>query len=369
MSVRHLSSSVSALEDMNVRVLTMDDQHTAEDLAVWHNVTVEVYRTYFEGGFRLAPSVRQGIKSWKPDVIHVSGIWMYPSYASLSYSRVNRVPVVISPRGMLDPWAVRNSAWKKKLAGYAFEHAHLSEAACLHALNQSEADSIRQFGLTNPIAIIPNAIDVPEGVNAVDDEGMRRSNERKSVLFLGRLHPKKGLLELIAGWTKAARFLNEWELVIVGWDEGGHESQIRAAIQSQKIGDSIRLQGPAFGNDKAAAFANADAFILPSFSEGLPMAVLEAWAYGLPVIMTDACNLPEGFSAGAAMRVSPESSSIAKGLKEFSEMTPEDRQAMGGRGRQLVEQRFTWKKAATDMAAVYRWVLGQGDQPPCVQLG
>ncbi len=124
--------------------------------------------------------------------------------------------------------------------------------------------------------------------------------------------------------------------------------------------------GPQFGVMKTAAFAHATAFILPSFSEGLPVVVLEAWAYQLPVIKTAACNLPEGFAAQAALQVEPKVADIVRGLHQLFALSDEERDCMGRRGRQLVEQRFSWSSIVDDLFAVYQWMIGKGPQPHTV---
>jgi poly(glycerol-phosphate) alpha-glucosyltransferase len=129
---------------------------------------------------------------------------------------------------------------------------------------------------------------------------------------------------------------------------------------------SVIFFGPAFGDDKKSLLRNADAFILPSFSEGLPMSVLEAWSYKLPVVMTPECNLPEGFAAEAAIRIETGTESIFQGLNSLFSMSASDLQAMGARGRSLVEERFTWKTVAAQMREVYDWMLGGGNVPSSV---
>ncbi len=111
---------------------------------------------------------------------------------------------------------------------------------------------------------------------------------------------------------------------------------------------------------------SVDAFILPSFSEGLPMSVLEAWAYELPVVMTPFCNLPEGFDAGAAILIQPDRSSIREGLLSLFEYSDVDLKTMGQKGRSLVASKFTWPTIAADMKSVYAWCLGGGDKPACM---
>ena len=156
---------------------------------------------------------------------------------------------------------------------------------------------------------------------------------------------------------------------IIGWDDGGHEEALHQhARRLGLLGESVHFLGPRFDDEKAAAFSQADAFILPSHSEGLPMAVLEAWSYGLPVLKTLACNLPEGFTTDAAMRIEPNVDAIAAGIKRLIAMPERERVGMGQRGRTLVEERFTWPRVAEQMHAVYRWALGEREQPDCVRL-
>jgi poly(glycerol-phosphate) alpha-glucosyltransferase len=372
------------------QVHAFKDEHTNVDVDTWAPLDVVTYNRSGLSYFPISLPMQNAVIDSHPDILHCHGIWLYPSVVDLVVKRNLGIPYVISPRGMLDPWAVRNSSWKKKVAGWAFENRHLKGASCIHALCQSEADSIRAYGLKNPIAVIPNGVDLPDF--DFPTFYAQRSTTKRKLLFLGRIHPKKGLKELIAAWEKVqGAFEEEWELVIAGWDDGGHLEALKQqavrlglTLSAQKPASdslfvsnrlsknepesSIHLVGPKFGEEKEALLRSVDAFILPSFSEGLPMSVLEAWSYGLPVIMTPQCNIPVGFDLAAAIQIDPEVDSIAEGLLRFFAMSEGEQKAMGLRGRRLVEERFTWKKIAEDMCNVYRWVR-DGDTPPdCVRL-
>lgn len=307
-----------------------------------------------------------------PDLLHLHGLWAYPSLAALRWGAATGRPRLVSPHGMLEPWALSRSAWKKRLARLLYEGRNLAGAACLHAVTPAELASIRAFGLRAPVAVIPNGVELPPMSPLPPPPTWRRDlpDGAKALLFLGRLHPKKGLAELVEGWGRLSPEQRlGWHLVIAGWDEAGLVPSLLARAQELGIGPSVHAIGPQLGAEKAATLAHADAFILPSHSEGMPMAVLEAWAYGLPVVMTPACNLPEGFAAGAALATEPEPAAIARTLQALLALPEPERRALGEVGRRLAAERFAWPAAAAAMAATYRWLLGGGPPPACVDMG
>jgi glycosyltransferase involved in cell wall biosynthesis len=313
--------------------------------------------------FGYLPGLCRTLELERPDLLHTHGLWMYPSVACIRWSGGRR-PYVVSPHGMLDPWALRNSGWKKKVAGWFYENQHLRGAACLHALNAAEAKAMRSYGLQTPICVIPNGVDLPNEVPA--RASMRQA---RSLLFLGRLHPKKGLPQLVEAWStvQVEAKKSGWELIVAGWDQNGHQSELMATVNRLGLLDSIHFVGPQFGAAKAATFKKASAFILPSLSEGLPMTILEAWAWGLPVLMTSECNLPDGFEAGAAIKIEPDADSIAAGLLRLFSMNDGELAAIGKRGRHLVECCFQWPSIAQKVESVYSWILG-GPKPEAVDI-
>lgn len=368
-SVRELARSTQAA-GCDVEVFAVQDGDSALDLPLWEGVELQVLEKRGPVAFGFMPGLSKVLEASNPDVLHTHGIWMYPSLAALLWSKRTGRPYLISPRGMLDPWAVRNSGWKKRLVGWWYEHEHLRGAHCIHALCTSEAEAIRAFGLRNPICVIPNGIDLTAAARRTDQpHGLGMPEGTRVLLYIGRLHPKKNLLALIDAWSLAASrggLGHDWHLIIAGWDQGDYEEALKARVDTLGLQSRIRFPGPLFDADKDAALRDADAFVLPSLSEGLPMAVLEAWAYGLPVLMTPQCNLPEGIALGAAQAVDPDVESLAEGLTTLCCLDAESLRTMGERGRRLVEGRFTWPRIAGEMCAVYAWVLGRGPKPDCV---
>lgn len=315
-----------------------------------------------------APGLPTRMDGLALDVAHSHGLWIYSSVAVLRWHRSNHGPYIVSPHGMLDPWAVRRSAWKKKAVRRLFEDAHLRSSVCIHALCEAEAAAVRAFGLSNPICVIPNGVDLPPG-NAGLPSWWDAEDPRRVLLFLGRLHPKKGLAGLLEAWHDLRRSGGggDWRLVIAGWDEEGHRARLERQVRELGLGPCVQFVGPQIADERCATYAGVDALVLPSHSEGLPMSVLEGWAHGLPVLLTPGCNLPIGVARGAAIEAAPDPLGLRVGLETLMEMTPGERVSMGQRGRDLVAERFEWASVAERMREVYEWAAG-GDLPADVEL-
>lgn len=364
-SVPGLAGSLRGCCGVELSVLAPKDEYSSVDLALWTPLEPRLFPVRGPRFFGYTPLMRQAVYEAKPDIIHTHGLWKYPTVAALSWSRRSNGPYLVSSHGMLDYWAVRHSRWKKFLAGAFYVNRHLRHATCIHSLCAGETRAIRDYGLINPICQIPNGIDAPGNLS-----GNQEIKEAKTLLYLGRIHPKKGLISLLRAWEKFIRqrrsIKNKWEIAIVGWDQNGHEDELKVLAKDLGVTDSVHFLGPRFGEDKAAAYRNSDAFILPSLSEGLPMVILEAWAYHLPVLMTPECNLPEGFKHDAGIRIETTIDSIASGIETLVSLSEAERKAMGSRGRKLVEDTFQWPKIGENMHKVYEWILGGGPPPSCV---
>jgi len=382
-------------QGMDVKVFGLWDEFAETDLKAWKPVPVTAVKLSWPKLMGRSPQLFDELQAFGPDISHTHGLWLYSSIATKNYSLGRSRPYLISPHGMLDPWALKNSRWKKLIAYWLFEREHLRRARCFRALCASEAHSIRQLQLKNDIAVIPNGVDLPaESIPPAPPWKDALEPGEKVLLFLSRIHPKKGLVNLLKAWEKVLKSENEngesdkWILAIAGWDQGGHElelkqlatelglawTDIRECGTASNSGPknasptpcSVIFLGPQFDEAKDACYYYCDAFVLPSFSEGLPMVVLESWANSKPVIMTPECNLPEGFAAGAALKTEANETSLVAGLNELRSMTTEDRLAMGSCGRDLVLKRFTWTQVANQMQAVHLWILGGGTKPDCV---
>jgi poly(glycerol-phosphate) alpha-glucosyltransferase len=268
---------------------------------------------------------------------------------------------------MLDTWALKQSVVKKRIAAAIYEQRNILNAHCLHALCAAEHDQIRAFGYKGPVAIVPNGVD-PPGQEAADGliEIPESWSDRRVCLFLSRVHPKKGLAILVDAFSRLPQHHKQWAIAIAGPDEGGHAGELAERIRSHALTDHIQLVGPQYGRGKATWFRRADAFVLPSFSEGFPMAVLEAMSYGLPVLITPECNFPEALEHGAAFSASPGVDEMADALNALMSSSQETLQKMGNLGKSLAESDYTWPGVASRMLDVYRWMAGSGAKPNCI---
>lgn len=366
-----------------ISVHAVSDRNSFEDARRWTDLGLVLHQGGGPRSIGWSPSLSPVLAETAPDLMHVHAIWQAQSLASLRQRRLFGTPYVVSPHGMLDPWALSRSGVKKRLAAALYENRHLKNASCLHALCEPELDAIRAYGLQNPVCLVPNGVNLPELAPSLP--GAVEADGPKILLYLGRLHPKKNLAAALRAWA-SLEGRQGWRFAVAGWAEHGHDAELRdlcdelglrrseastptflaeAADDSPGAGDLVFL-GPVWGAEKDALLRAASAFALPSHSEGLPMAALEAWSYGLPTLMTPACNLPEGYAAGAALEIGTDVASIAEGMRTLLAMTDSERRSMGAAGRRLVEERFTWPRVAAQMKEVYEWVLGGGVRPSCL---
>jgi len=367
-AIEGLARALNGRADVDVELFGLEDSHTRSDTDAWTGLTVHASLAVGPEPFGYSPALLSSLYAAELDIHHAHGLWMYPSIASLRWAKRTGKPYVVSPHGMLDPWALRNSSLKKDIAGRLYESRHLHGAACLHALCESEAKAMRDYGLNNPICVIPNGVARPASSELPLPAWKRPLPDgSKTLLYLGRLHPKKGLSELLHAWGRVQgddrSKASDWQLVIAGWGEDQYEKELRSLADTLNIGSKVCFAGPQFAEQKDASYACADAFILPSHSEGLPMVVLEAWTHCLPVLMTPFCNVPQGFSASAAIEIQATIESIGDGIEALASMDDAERIRMGECGRALVEQQFTWSRVAEEMCCVYKWVLGRGERP------
>lgn len=287
--------------------------------------------------------------------VHIHGIWEGHCATAAGWARDTRRPYIVSAHGMLDRWALKQKRFKKAVYSTLVESRNLSHASCLRALTPAEAQDYRRLGLRAPIAIVPNGVTVPEQMDSTEFLSLYPQLEGKRViLFMGRLHPKKGLIPLVEAWLQVRR--EQAHLVIAGPDDG-LRSTLEQMIRDGSASCSVTLAGNLSGSMKWSALASASLFALPSYSEGLSVALLEALAVGVPVLFTPQCNLPEA-AREAGWLIDAEQAQIESALREFLNTRAEQMRSMACTGRKLAARHFHWDIVADQMKAVYRWLEG-----------
>ncbi|KKB75922.1 hypothetical protein VW35_19440 [Devosia soli] len=314
-----------------------DERHVWGDLSlIGHSLGRQRY------GF--SPDILGAITRLEPDILHIHGIWSASSIYGRFASKNTRL--VVSPRGMLDPWILQRKPLVKHGHAALFERPMLARAH-VHALSAHEADCVRAFmpTLSDRVFTVPNGIHAAPG----------RSPARKGALFLGRLHEKKQVLKLIDAWETHGKSL---KLTIAGWGAADYEAQVAARCQGKQ---RVRFAGGVHDEAKAEALATAEFFILPSLSEGLPMAALEALAAGSIPILTEACHLPELFANDISIRMEADFSDFAGVLERLRAMTGSEKARRSAKAREAAEA-FLWPGIARRMLDHYSAIL-EGPAP------
>ena len=304
------------------------------------------------------------------DILHQHGIWMANSRVTNRWRAAFGRPTVVAPHGALKAYALRRSAWKKRLAALAYEKKNLRAASCLQATSFAEATSLRRYGLNNPIAIIPDGIPetwIQGGGNA--DRFRSKFSippDRRLLLFLSRIHPIKGLPLLFEAIAPIRRQLTGWHLVVAGPDERGHRHELALILERLEIGDVVQFVGPLFGSDKRDAFAAADLFVLPTHSENFALVVAEALGAGVPVLTTRGAPWEELQTYRCGWWVEVNTEAIRDSLSEAIQHPGETLRAMGQRGKTLVAERYTWPLVAQRSLMLYQWLSGRAQRPDFV---
>jgi glycosyltransferase involved in cell wall biosynthesis len=289
------------------------------------------------------------------DIIHLHGVWDPLIRAVATVAQWSQKPFVLTPHGMLDPWSLRQKAVKKRAALLLGYRHMLNRAAFLHFLTDDERDGTAALNLQSPSRVIPNGLFFEE-FQPLPPRGSFRSAhpaiaDRPMVLFLSRLHYKKGLDILAPAFARVVREIPSTQLVVAGPDYG-QKAAFEQQVQQLALGQSVHVVGPLYGAEKIAAYVDCDCFCLPSRQEGFSLAIIEALACQAPVVITPECHFPQAPKAGAGIVATLDTDAIAAALIKILADLPSAR-TMGQRGRDLVQQHFTWPRVARKMLDSY----------------
>lgn len=308
-----------------------------------------------------AMTIRRCLATLQFDVVHLHGTWS-PILAVAAYiARLKNVPFIVSPHGCLEPWALGHRKLKKLVALAVYQRWVLQNASLLVATAGQELESIRALGLAGPVAVIPNGVDLVSAPK-------RRDGSVRKVLFLSRVHPQKGLGDLVRAWAQVRR--PGWQVVVAGPSKGGYEDEIKSLVRQLGVADDFYFPGLVTGVQKEKCFAEADVFVLPTYSENFGIAVAEALARGLPVITTTGAPWRELETYRCGWWVAPGVEGIAGALSAAMATPGEALLDMGARGKALIEEKYAWARIGRNALCASEWVIHhRGIQPECIDLG
>jgi poly(glycerol-phosphate) alpha-glucosyltransferase len=348
--------------DIAVEIFGLEDKFTAEDLVHWLPLVPSVHKVRGPSIIGYSDTYLKALLNSTGNVGHIHALWSYSSYALYKWSKQKNHPYLLTANGYLDEWALNNSKVKKKIALKFVFNKILTEAGCIQVNSEHEYQSVRNLGLTNPVCLISNGVNLPDLSLSYDSpwQNIQNTKNKKILLYLSRIHQKKGVHLLLEAWNhlNSSDLLKDWNLVIVGFScpTSAYEEKIRDYIKNNKLEETVTTLEGQYGADMLSCYSNCDAFILPSFSEGAAIAALNAWAFSKPTIITPQCNLSDGYRFGASFEAQPETQSIIHAILKLINSTPEERKLMGKRGRDMVEMRYSWKAITLKLLEIYNWL-------------
>jgi glycosyltransferase involved in cell wall biosynthesis len=314
------------------------------------------------------------------DVLHSHSLWVMPNIYPGWIRRPGTTELVVSPRGTLSNWALQHSRWRKRAVWALLQGRAVRNAACLHATAEEEYLDLRRFGLRQPVCVIPNGVDVPErsALDVMERSELDlahlsamnaplRDRDTNLVLYIGRLHVKKGIDSLIRAWSSLAPQRPEWSLCIAGPDDGGHERELRALALSLRA-PRVTFAGPIYGEAKRALYRRAALHVLPSHSENFGMTVAESLACGTPVITTHGTPWSGLQREACGWWIECGVEPLVEALRSATALERTELCRLGARGRQWMQRDFSWDSVGREMAAVYRWLRHGGAAPPTLRI-
>lgn len=308
----------------------------------------------------MSRSIEQWIRDYggEWDVLHIHNIWDPPVRAAAAAARASAIPYVIVPHASLDPWGMKQSLMKsakKKIALALQMRSLIDSATFLHALNDEEVRGISMLKFTSPTEVVANGVFASEFDNLPMKGTFRTAfpaiRDRPFVLFLSRLHFKKGLDYLVDSFELATKRVNDLQLVVAGPDDGGL-ADLKNDVSMRGLGDRVHITGPLYGKMKYAALVDAQTFCLPSRMEGFSIAILEALACGCPVVISRQCNFPEVATNDAGVVTELDPMEISNRLAELA-CDPDRRSRLIANGSRMVRNQFTWPAIARKVRDLY----------------
>ena len=297
----------------------------------------------------------------RADVIHTNSLWMMPSIYPRGAIEGTNCRLVVSPRGTLSEWSLNRARCRKKIIDWYGQGRSLRRADCIHVTSEAELQDVRRYGLRNPGAVVPNGLSCPDLVRPVASQ---RTGHRR-LLFLSRIHPKKGVDDLLHAWVRLEDEFPDWELQIAGPEEHSYAEKMKSLATTLRL-SRVSFVGEVIGEAKSETFRAADLFVLPTHNENFGIAVAEALAHGVPVIVSTAAPWAGVEAEGCGWWFETSRSGLSGALRDALGRTSTELGDMGARGHEWVRREFAWEVIGDRMSRTYRWLCGRGDRPEFV---
>ncbi len=351
---------------IKVSIITACDSEDKKILPTSNNVNLTyIYKNLkllnFLKHYSFEKTLTRSMATYNKNIVHDNGVWLPFNHLVANTCRKYSFKRIVSPHGMLEPWAMNYKRYKKGIGWFIFQKNDLQLASAFHATSQEEAENIRKIGFKQAIAVIPNGVLVPDKI--VNEKKAQEKYQRKA-LFLSRIHPKKGLHNLLDAWETLKP--NEWRLLIVGPEEAGYRAEIEGKIKAKGLESFIELRGEVNDLEKWDLYKSSALFVLPSFSENFGIVVAEALAAGVPVITTRGTPWSDLQKYDCGWWVDIGVEPLVKALREAINMEPARLCEMGDRGAKLIESKYLWPQIGKQMLEFYEWLLGIGPKPSCL---
>ena len=299
----------------------------------------------------------------KPDVVHVNCCWQPESALVQRWSRSNGLKTVYSPHGMLEPWIMKRHYWTRKVpALLLYQKAAIKNADVIHATADSERDHLLELGYNRKVAVIANGIDVSQ-------IQMKDSWQRtKTLLFLSRVHIKKGIELLINAVAELKDQMQGYHVIIAGEGDDNYIAELKTLAKDKDVDRIIEIIGGVYDEKKWRLYRQADVFVLPTYSENFGIVVAEALASGTPVITTKGTPWEELQSRNCGWWVDCKQEDITYAVRSAINATDDKLKVLGKNGRRLMEERYSVEAIAQQMNTLYEWILGETEKPEFVCL-
>ncbi len=352
-------------------LFTLDYQHCGQQVTA-PSVKVHSYHAnritrYIRGLHPLASRSLWELASTKLDLIHSHGLWMFPNLYARQSALKYHLPLVVSTHGMLNSWSIKFHHLRKCIAWLLYEQKNLSSATIFHATSFEEYLAIRSLGFKQPIAMIPNGVEVEDEMKKYNRENLTQEfpelKDQKWLLFMSRIHPKKGIENLLLTWKMISDIFDDWHLIIAGPDTLGYQKKLELLAAQLGVQARVTFTGMLSDYKKKTALTNADLFVLPTFSENFGIAIAEALAHGIPVVTTKGAPWQDLLTYECGWWIENTKPKLAGALTEAMRLSDQERQIMGLRGRNLVKTKYSWHSIAQEMSQVYQWIV-RGANPP-----